>query len=98
MPCANYVAKSVYGWNKSFLTQAEKPELPTGIAVELTGQTADEITVEITNESGTEWDYGYAYTVQVLLDEVWYEIPAERDMSFIEILLMIPDGVSTTES
>ena len=98
MPCASHVAKSQNGWNKAFLNAASPVETPEHVTVELVEQNAEAITVEITNEGTEDWDYGYAYAVQVLLDGAWYDLPAEQEMSFIEILLMIPQGISTTET
>lgn len=98
MPCASFVAKSETGWNKAFLTETAEPAAPAGVTAELIGQTEDAITVRFTNDSGTEWGYGYAYAVQAMVDGVWYDIPAEENMAFIEILLMVPQGRAAEES
>ena len=97
MPCASHVAKSESGWNKAFLTEANEPQAPAGVTAVLTNQTTETITAEFTNGSDEDWGYGYAYSVQVLLDGTWYDIPAEQDMAFIEVLLMIPVGGSAEE-
>ena len=98
MPCANFVAKTENGWNKAFLTEAEPLDPPEGVFVTEALTTDNEIIMEFTNQSGEEWGYGYDYGLRVLLDEAWYYVPAEREMAFIEILCMLPDGVSTSET
>ena len=32
------------------------------------------------------------------LDGTWYEIPAEREMAFPEIMIMLPDGESAEQT
>lgn len=98
MPCASHVAKSVNGWNKAFLTEIEEPKMPTGVTAGLTGQTSEMITAEFLNKRDTEWHYGYDYSIQVLLDGVWYTVPAERLMPFVEVLRILPAGGSSKET
>ena len=98
MPCASYVAKSETGWNKAFLTEAAPVDAPEAVEAELLEQTEKSVRVRITNHGTEDWGYGYAYGVQVLLDGAWFEIPAEQERSFIEILLMIPQDASTEET
>ena len=98
MPCASRVAKTEAGWNPFFLTPSSRQEAPSGITMELAGQTAEAVTVRFTNRSGVEWGYGYAYRLQVRLDGAWYEIPAEREMAFPEILMLLPDGESAEQT
>lgn len=97
MPCASYVAKSESGWNKAFLTEAEEPNVLTGVTARLTDQTSELITAEFLNERNVEWYYGYDYSVQVLLDDVWYTIPPERLVPFVEVLRILPAGGSSKE-
>lgn len=98
MPCASHMAKTEVGWNPRFLTNAIEPEQPKGVTAELVEQTADGLTVSLKNHSGEDWGYGYAFHVDVLLDEQWYNIPAEEEMAFVEVLMMVPDGVETEET
>ena len=111
MPCASHVAKSETGWNKAFLTEAELPaaqkspsallaggQPKSSLSVTLTEQREKEITVEFTNLDDPECGYGYAYSLQVLLDGKWYSVPAEQEMAFIEILVHIPVGGSKEET
>ena len=98
MPCASRVAKTAAGWNPFFLTPASRQEAPSGITMELADQTVEDVTVRFTNRSGAEWGYGYAYGLQVRLDGTWHEIPAEREMAFPEILMLLPDGESAEQT
>lgn len=93
MPCASYMAKTEAGWNKNFLTPAAEAPWPNGIGIELVEQTDEAVTVRLVNNSGEDWGFGYAFHVDVLLDGQWYTIPAEEEMAFVEVLLMLPqDG------
>ena len=111
MPCASHVAKSETGWNKAFLTEAELPvaqkspsallaggQPKSSLSATLMGQTEKEITVEFTNLGDPDCGYGYAYSLQVLLDGKWYSVPAEQEMAFIEILVHVPVGGSKEEN
>lgn len=98
MPCADHMAKTEAGWNRNFLTPAAEPEWPDQIDVTLMEQTEKTLTLQLANHSGSEWGYGYAFHVDVLLEDRWYTIPAEEEMAFIEILLMLPDQVSQKET
>jgi len=98
MPCASHVAKSENGWNKAFLTEAEDPKAMADVTARLTGQTSELITAEFLNERITEWYYDYGYSVQVLLNDVWYTIPPERLVPIIEALRILPAGGSSEEA
>ena len=69
-----------------------------GVTARLTGQTSELITAEFLNERITEWYYGYDYSVQVLLNDVWYTIPPERLVPIIEVLRILPAGGSSKEA
>ena len=97
MPCASYAAKTERGWNPFFLSVSEPGSAPAGITMELADQTQEQVTVRFTNQSGEDWGYGYAYRLDVQLSGVWYQVPAEQEMAFIEILCMLPDGGSVEE-
>lgn len=97
MPCANLIAKTAKGWNTAFLTAAEEPVPPSGIA--MTAQfEADTVQVEFENLSSEEWGYGYDYGLEVLLHDTWYYVPAEREMSFISLLCLLQPGGTAQES
>lgn len=48
----------------------------SGITMTLDSWDKDIAAVTINNESGGEWSCGEFYELQVLIDGVWYEIPA----------------------
>lgn len=98
MPCASSVARTENSWNRNFLTAAQEPQQPEGITLELLEQGEHSLIVRFTNGTQEEWDYGYAFCLQVNLDGQWYEIPAERELSFIEVAVILPAGVETTET
>lgn len=98
MPCASHIAKTEAGWNRNCLTEATEPQWPTDITLELVDQTQEALTVRFFNNSTEEWGYGYAFHLQVLLEDQWYEIPAERELSFIEIMVVLKAGAVQTET
>lgn len=98
MPCASQISKTEAGWNRSFLTPAADPQWPEGITLELLDQSPEALTVRFSNASEDEWDYGYAFQLQVLLEDQWYDIPSEQELSFIEVSVILPAGVSQTET
>lgn len=98
MPCAAYMAKTEAGWNRNFLTAAEEKPVPEGITMEIEKQKNDEIIAVFHNRSGEEWGFGHAFSLQVLLDEQWYYVPAEDgNYAFTEELLIVPNGESREE-
>lgn len=92
MPCASRMAKTEAGWNVHFLTPAQEPMWPDQVGIELVEQDAEGITVRLVNNSEEDWGFGYAFHVDVLLDGQWYTIPAEQEMAFVEVLLMLPQN------
>ena len=99
MPCAAYMAKTEAGWNLNFLTEAEDKPVPEGITMEIEKQKKDEIIAVFHNRSGEEWGFGHAFSLQVLLDEQWYYVPAEDgNYAFTEELLIVPNGESQQET
>lgn len=98
MPCASHMARTEAGWNRNFLTPAAELPIPEGITMELTAQTEDSLTVRYENRSGAEWGYGYSFQLQALLEETWYVLPAEQEMMFNDLLLLVPDGGEAEET
>lgn len=51
------------------------------------------VTINLLNKSGIEWSYGEYYAIHVLLDGVWYEIPAiPGNWAFNDIAFIIQHG------
>ena len=57
------------------LTPAAELEPPDGVTMTLESWDKDTVKVNIENHRGTDWMYGEHYSLQLLLDGVWYEIP-----------------------
>jgi len=92
-PCARILSQNESGWNSTLLTPAAELSPPKGITMTLDAWEGDAVTVNIINESGAEWSYGEHYSLQVLLDSVWYEIPSvPGNWGFNDIAYIIHDG------
>ena len=96
MPCAKYVACTEKGWNTSFMTKAQ-PLTPTeGIEMQMQLDGAD-AKITFTNSTEEEWGYGLDFGLQVLIDDIWYYVPAEREMIFCEVLMLLQPGETAEE-
>ena len=42
--------------------------------------------------------YGQSFRLEALVEDLWYSIPAEREMAFTAEGLVVPAGSSTEES
>jgi len=91
MPCAKYVACAEKGWNTSFMTKAQPLTPPEGIEMQMQLDGAD-AKVTFTNNTEEEWGYGLDFGLQVLVDDVWYIVPAEQEMGFCMVLMLLPPG------
>ena len=92
-PCARILVKDENGWNNRLLTAAADLETPDGVTMTLESWDDETVSVNIVNNSGTEWMYGEHYYLQVSLDGVWYEIPATPgNWGFNDIGLIVQDG------
>lgn len=98
MPCASHVAKTEDGWNPSFLTPSSSLKQPEGISMELVSLEDGKIRVRFANQSGQEWTYGYYYSLQVLLDGAWYQVPPQEEYGVIDLACILPDGESREET
>ena len=64
----------------------------TGITMTLVDWNREQVTVTITNENDEEWMYGEHFSLHVLLDGRWYDVPPLPDWAFADIGLIIPPG------
>lgn len=93
LPCARYLCQDGAGWNKKMLSPAAKLSAPDNITAELAGQTADSLTIKLANHGTEEWAYGEPFTVQVLLDGIWYDVPAVPGAwAFNSLATLLPAG------
>ncbi len=97
MPCAHLVAKTANGWNTAFLTESEELIPPSGITM-VAQFIGDTVQVRFENDSDVEWGYGYDFGLQVLLGDIWYDVPAEQEMCVVDILCMLPPGLTSEET
>lgn len=75
-PCARFLTQDKNGWNATLLAPAEKLDAPKGITMTLNSWNNKVVSVTIANNHlYTTWSYGEGYSLQVLLDGVWHEIP-----------------------
>ena len=92
-PCARVFTQEKEQWNTRFLVPAAPLNPPRGITMTLDSWDNDIAAVTINNESGGEWSCGEFYELQVLIDGVWYEIPAmPGNWGFNCMGFYIPDG------
>lgn len=94
MPCGRLLSEGSSGWTTSHLTPAKPLTSPEGISMTRKEQSADKITVELTNNTGTDWCYGEYFSLQVLLNDTWYDVPVldDKNYAFADIGIILPDG------
>ena len=93
LPCARFLAQAVDGWQTEWMTPSARLVAPEGITAALLEQVDGALTIEFANHSGAEWTYGEAYSLQVLLDGVWYCVPElPGNWAFNSIAYVLEDG------
>ena len=100
MPCGRLLSEGKDGWIPEHLSPAKNPSVPEGISMTLKEQSADKITVELTNSGNTEWMYGEYFSLQVLLNGTWYDVPVldDKNYGFTDIGIILPAGKTQEES
>ena len=95
LPCARYLVQQGEAWFPDRMTPAEALEAPEGISMALTGREEDTLTVAFVNSRAEEWNYGLYFSIQILLDGVWYSVPPMPESWIIpDIAYIIPAGES----
>ena len=89
-------------WISSMLTPADELSAPAGISMTLdyldyTDPENGLIAVTFTNDGDVEWCYGTYYHLELELDGEWYEVPAETELAFNDIAMILPAGESRQE-
>jgi len=70
------LAKSKFGWRMEYLYPSPEMEpAPEGIKMQLQSWTQEEIVISLSNESDSEWMYGYPFHLEVNIDRTWYQLP-----------------------
>jgi len=96
MPCAKYVACTEKGWNTSFMTEAQPLTPPEGIEMQMQLDGTD-AKITFTNNTEEEWGYGLDFGLRVLMDDIWYYVPAEQELAFCDILMLLQPGESVEQ-
>ncbi len=99
LPCSRALSLGPEGWIAAMLTPARELAPPEGISMTLDYIDFAEAQAAVTfrNGSGEEWCYGTYYHLEVLLDGAWYVVPAETEMFFNDIAMVLPDGTEQQE-
>ena len=63
-----------------------------GITMTLVDVNRERVTVTIINENNEEWMYGEHFSLHVLLEGQWYDVPPLPDWAFTDIGLIVPPG------
>ena len=74
-PCEYFLTQDENGWNTRLLTPAEELRQIDDITMTLASWENETVSVNITNNSSADWEYGEGFLLQVLLDGIWYEVP-----------------------
>ena len=82
LPCQYYLARNGSQWYPKFLTPAEHEPAPENISLTVTAADNNQVTALLTNQGNEEWLYGEAYSLDVLLDGVWYSVPMEPSVNW----------------
>lgn len=97
------LAKQGGKWNAEYLNEVKSGDMPAppeGVYMTLNRVTEDGVIATMHNETAESWEYGYGYTLQVKLDDVWYiapEVPGkERNYVLIGFSLNPGDSVEDT--
>lgn len=99
LPCARELLLSEEGWVTEMLTPAEEADAPENVSMVLTEQEGKLLTVELTNHGTEEWCYGTYFSVQALVDGVWYRVPTTpENWGFNDIAMILPPGETREES
>ena len=97
IPNIHYQAKRGGQWNTAYLGKS-KANSDNTLDFEIQRVENSTIYTKITNNSDEEAGFGVGFSLDAKLDGEWYSIPAEQDMVFISIAIILPAGESTEES
>ena len=99
LPCARYLMEGKDGWHTALMTPSGDLTPPEGVTMELLGFEDGTLTVRYTNHGSEEWCFGEYYSLDVLLDGVWYVVPTTPgNWGFTDIGYLLSAGDSREES
>jgi len=98
-PNAVFLTRDEEGWRNMLLTPMTELNPPEGIEMALVSNTNDTVTFTLTNNNEVGWTYGTPFTLEVLIDNAWYEIPAMPvNFAFAGIALYVGAGQTETKT
>lgn len=92
LPNIRALAQNGDSWNTAYLQQASEP-VQSALTLEIADYDGTARAI-ITNTSDSEQAFGLAFSVEVCIDGVWYGVPAQNDLCFEEIAMLIAAGDS----
>jgi len=75
-PNAVFLTRDDDGWRDTLLTPSVELIPPEGVEMALVSNTYENVTFTLTNNHNARWLYGLHFRVNVLLNDVWYYVPA----------------------
>jgi len=98
-PNAVNLTRDKAGWRETLLIPAAELNPPEGIEMTLVSNTNDSVTFSLTNNSDVYWFYGVHFRVDVLLNNVWYDIPTTpANWGFVDIGLILEAAQTETKT
>ena len=98
-PNARTLTQDDSGWNTKLLTVADTLTPPRNITMTLDALADRMATVTFTNLGGDDFYYGEYFTVQALIGDNWYDIPAAQvDVGFPDIAHVLRGGDAQSQN
>lgn len=76
-------------WNQYLLPKSQELH-SNGLSLTMKELKGNQITVNISNPTSEELYYGEYWSLQVLLEDTWYQIPTKENWGFIDIAYILP--------
>lgn len=90
-PNMYYIAKNNGKWNKKFLDKSNKLK-SCGIIMKSGKLNGNKLEVKLKNTTKKELYFGEGFALQARVDGKWYNIPAQKEMAFIDIAYILKAG------
>ena len=87
-PNARLLTEENGRWNTMLLTPSNILEPPEYILVNFISLENEIISITIRNDRDYDWVYNVGFTLQVLLDDVWYNVPCPPSVFFSDIFII----------
>ena len=89
-PSARWLCQTEDGWDTRYMTEADKPYGSDKVEMTIYEQSEDFLRVTIENNKNSVWEYGESYAIDVLVDDTWYQVPAEEVWDVVAIAYTLP--------